>query len=84
MLGVTVSGIFLTPVFFFVIDWLGGPGVYHSATLHRFNQIVRDVITLGALRRTEWFQGRARKQTVSIKKPPAGPTPPASDGIQAP
>ena len=30
MLGVTLFGIFLTPVFFIVIDWLGGMNVFHS------------------------------------------------------
>jgi len=30
MLGVTLFGIFLTPVFFIVIDWLGGTNVFHS------------------------------------------------------
>ncbi len=30
MLGVTVFGIFLTPVFFFVIDWLGSARIFRS------------------------------------------------------
>ena len=31
MLGVTIFGIFLTPVFFSVIDWLGGRRLFHTA-----------------------------------------------------
>ena len=30
MLGVTLFGIFLTPVFFYVIDWLGTSPVFRS------------------------------------------------------
>ncbi len=34
MLGVTMFGIFLTPVFFTVIDWLGGSRFFHSRLAH--------------------------------------------------
>ena len=44
MLGVTLFGIFLTPVFFNVIDWLGGTRLFRS---RRFWQRVRRSVTLG-------------------------------------
>ncbi len=40
MLGVTLFGIFLTPVFFCVIDWLGGRRVFHSRTMQTRQQDV--------------------------------------------
>jgi multidrug efflux pump len=38
MLGVTLFGIFLTPVFFFVIDWLGESSIWNMPGLRRMNQ----------------------------------------------
>src|SRR5262249_51924733 len=35
MIGVTVFGIFLTPVFFFTIDWLGSTHLFHTAFMRR-------------------------------------------------
>ena len=34
MLGVTLFGIFLTPVFFYTIDWLGGTPLFASRAMH--------------------------------------------------
>jgi multidrug efflux pump len=58
MLGVTLFGIFLTPVFFYVIDWLGessiwnAPGIRHVASgLNWLLGRVHDVATLGPVRR---------------------------------
>jgi multidrug efflux pump subunit AcrB len=52
MLGVTLFGIFLTPVFFFVIDWLGTATLSHSRLLRRFNAVSLDVLTFKTLRQT--------------------------------
>jgi multidrug efflux pump len=50
MLGVTLFGIFLTPVFFFVIEWLiEAPGL-HTERVQRINQmshLVLGILTLG-------------------------------------
>ena len=38
MLGVTIFGIFLTPVFFFVIDWIGGTRLFSSPKVRKFGR----------------------------------------------
>ena len=47
MLGVTLFGIFLTPVFFCVIDWLGGRRVFHSRTMQLVSKICMVFFTFG-------------------------------------
>jgi multidrug efflux pump len=60
MLGVTLFGIFLTPVFFYTIDWLGGTHWLSSPTVRRYGRWVLWVMTLGVpvaidyLRRQPW------------------------------
>jgi multidrug efflux pump len=52
MLGVTLFGIFLTPVFFYVIDWLSESEVFASPEMRqvgRFLLIVLGVLSLGTL-----------------------------------
>src|SRR5262249_4062552 len=39
MLGVTLFGLALTPVFFFTIDWLGESRLFASRLAHRLNSI---------------------------------------------
>src|SRR5262245_30480045 len=50
MLGVTLFGIVLTPVFFFTIDWLGGSRLFASRFMRRAGAVALDVLTLGARR----------------------------------
>src|SRR5207237_6442343 len=50
MLGVTAFGIFLTPVFFYAIDRLGGLGLFESEWLRRVSGAVLAVISLAPLR----------------------------------
>jgi len=50
MIGVTLFGIFLTPVFFYVIDWLGEAHVFRSRGLRRAVDVALDVLTLGLRR----------------------------------
>jgi multidrug efflux pump len=38
MIGVTVFGIFLTPVFFVLVDWLTTGGVFKSRRLRRMSR----------------------------------------------
>ena len=49
MLGVTIFGIFLTPVFFFVIDWLGESRLFTSRFMRPLNAATLSLITLGLL-----------------------------------
>jgi multidrug efflux pump len=51
MIGVTLFGLFLTPVFFFVIDWLGGVRVFRSRALRLASDMVLKVLSLRVLRR---------------------------------
>ena len=51
MLGVTFFGIFLTPVFFYVIDWLSSRHLFSSGTFPGIGKLALDVISLGFLRR---------------------------------
>jgi multidrug efflux pump len=50
MLGVTIFGIFLTPVFFFVIDWLGEARVWKSPLFRWANTVVLGGLSLRPLR----------------------------------
>jgi multidrug efflux pump len=51
MIGVTLFGLILTPVFFFVIDWLGGLRVFRSPVVHLVSDAVLGVLSLRFLRR---------------------------------
>jgi len=51
MLGVTLFGIFLTPVFFVLIDWASHWHVFHSPLLARVNRASLDLVRLGPARR---------------------------------
>jgi multidrug efflux pump len=72
MLGVTLCGIFLTPVFFFVIDWLGESRLFQAPWVMRLNEASLNVLTLKFLR-DRLFNGR------TTATPPTHP-----EGIQAP
>ncbi len=50
MLGVTLFGLFLTPVFFYVIDWLTASRLFASRGMRLAGSIGIDVLTLGLLR----------------------------------
>ena len=49
MVGVTIFGIFLTPVFFFVIDWLSETQLFASKRVRLAGKIALYVLTLGIL-----------------------------------
>ena len=51
MLGVTIFGIFLTPVFFYVIDWLGDTRIFASPTVRRLAGAPLWVLSLKFLRK---------------------------------
>ncbi len=50
MIGVTVFGLFLTPVFFNVIDWLGGTRLFRSRAMQVVSFLTLDSLTLGLRR----------------------------------
>ncbi len=51
MLGVTAFGIFLTPVFFYVIDWLSETPLFAAGPLRRLADLVLGIVSLSALRK---------------------------------
>src|SRR5579863_10184390 len=61
MLGVTFFGIFLTPVFFNVIEWIGSSHVFASRAVERINHFVLGAISLGPVRR--WVRARWKSQS---------------------
>jgi multidrug efflux pump len=50
MLGVTIFGIFLTPVFFAVIEWLSKTWMFASPAVQKVGNLLLDILTLGFLR----------------------------------
>jgi multidrug efflux pump len=66
MLGVTLFGIVLTPVFFFTIDWLGEARVFHSRLAHRLSAIVLDVVALRSVRMAAGHVVRRLKAGVAV------------------
>jgi multidrug efflux pump len=49
---VTLFGIFLTPVFFFVIDYIAGWHLFSTGWLYHTGRIGLDVVRLGFVRRS--------------------------------
>jgi multidrug efflux pump len=68
MLGVTLFGIFLTPVFFFTIDWLAESRLFTSRLAQRLSRVTLDVVSLRPLRRTSVFL--ARQLAIAARRPP--------------
>jgi multidrug efflux pump len=54
MLGVTIFGIFLTPIFFYVIDRLGETRLFASPRTRRVGKILLFILTLGVLPFLNW------------------------------
>jgi multidrug efflux pump len=52
MLGVTLFGIFLTPVFYYVIDRVAGWKLFSTGWIHRCGRIGLDFMRLGFVRRS--------------------------------
>src|SRR5262249_29630456 len=64
MLGVTLFGIFLTPVFFFTIDWLGATPVFASKAMSLPGRLSINVLSMRPVReyaRRVWTASRSRK-----------------------
>jgi multidrug efflux pump len=60
MLGVTLVGLLLTPVFFYVINWLSGTRVFSSRTAHLVGTVLLDALT-GGVRRVAALVARQRR-----------------------
>jgi multidrug efflux pump len=52
MLGVTLFGLLLTPVFFYSIDWLGDAHLFRSLVMQRFNRLSLSLVSLKPVRST--------------------------------
>jgi multidrug efflux pump len=73
MLGVTLFGIFLTPVFFLVVDRLSHWSLFsHDSRLFRAGHFVMDILRLGFLRRP------ARAAFATVSRDRAAVRPPSS------
>jgi hypothetical protein len=74
MLGVTSFGIFLTPVFFNVIDWLGSARLFADPWVRRVSEGLLIVMTFGllwvVLRLEEGFAQRAARQSAEEREQP--------------
>jgi multidrug efflux pump len=55
MLGVTLFGIVLTPVFFFTIDWLGETHLFRMPWVRRIGSLALDVFALRGVRKAGRF-----------------------------
>lgn len=60
MIGVTIFGIFLTPVFFYVIDRLGGARLFHLKWIERVSDALLGILSLRFLRKL----GRRTKPSI--------------------
>jgi multidrug efflux pump len=75
MLGVTLFGIFLTPVFFFTVNWASESRVFASRWMQTSGRFLLDMVTLGLLRIGRIFSRRSREPVQSR----ALPSPAATD-----
>jgi multidrug efflux pump len=73
MLGVTIFGIFLTPVFFYVIDVVGESALSHSPALRRINDAVKSALFLAPARRALRYAVAGMGKAVNGRKPPRPP-----------
>jgi multidrug efflux pump len=69
MLGVTLFGIVLTPVFFFTIDWLGESRLFASKTVRRAGAIALAVLTLGVRLIPMALAAWADRKAIPAKRP---------------
>ena len=72
MLGVTLFGILLTPVFFSTIDWLGGTRLFASRLVRRAGEFALAVLSLRLVRRlAAAVPGRPRPDLTTSRTSPA-------------
>jgi predicted RND superfamily exporter protein len=83
MLGVTLFGIVLTPVFFFAIDWLGESPLFASRFMRQASRVTLGVTTLGVrwvARALAARNGRAKTTVPAAGKGKAMPNGEDKDG----
>ena len=69
MLGVTLFGIFLTPVFFYVVEWVSETSLFNNPWMKRFHDVSLDILTLRFVPRLAHEYWSARP----VKRPIAAP-----------
>jgi multidrug efflux pump len=77
MVGVTLFGIFLTPVFFYMIDWLGESHLFASRWARRVKSVTLDVFALRGVRRLGGLILQSVKRAGANGADGKGPRPPA-------
>ncbi len=74
MLGVTLFGLVLTPVFFYVIDWLGESKLFGASWLRKFNGAVLGTLSL---RPARWMVRQIAGQIAAASRIRKEPEPPS-------
>jgi multidrug efflux pump len=69
MLGVTVFGLLLTPVFFYVIDWLSDTRFFHSRAIQRINRMIFGVLSMRYARDAVARINRKRRDAKPVAVP---------------
>jgi multidrug efflux pump len=70
MLGVTAFGIFLTPVFFYVVDWLSETRIFAGGPLRRIADLALGIVSLSAVRKP--LTRAIRRRVATKPKPTSG------------
>ena len=81
MLGVTLFGILLTPVFFFVIDWLSATPLFNAPWLRRVNHVALGLLSGRFLRQPLRRMRRQGPTQVPANKPVTSPSEALEDGL---
>jgi multidrug efflux pump len=85
MIGVTQFGIFLTPVFFSVIDWIASTPLFHSRVVRWLGRVTIGIFALG------YARSLARFAVKAVRQPPPSvpggttmqPTTPGVDALRS-
>ncbi len=81
MLGVTIFGILLTPVFFYLIDSMSESHLFASPGVRRVGSIALGILTLSYLwRPSRWAEWRPSSPEPSPSPPSPRPSPPPAEG----
>jgi multidrug efflux pump len=79
MLGVTLFGIFLTPVFFYVIDWLSAARIWNLPVIRWMNTAVLGTLSLRPVRQFARSLPRAQKPAPLVEIVPEFETEPEAE-----
>ncbi len=85
MLGVTLFGLLLTPVFFYSIDWLGDAHLFRTLVMQRLNNLsLGAIVSLKPVRSTGAESLASRLTTAARRLPNCGsPAHQRHDGVEA-